>query len=429
MKPEHRNKVILILIISVVLASGFNLYFDKYSVHTGGAIIAIKDDGGGGGGGSSGGSTPVCGNNILESGEQCDTNRLNSATCITRGYVGGTLSCSASCTYVETACHNCGDGTCDNATETCSSCLADCSGEQADCSEGQICEFGECVAQAPTVCNDTTPVNTCSNVTGVPWYCNANGTLIEDCGTCGCPDGSTCDATNTTCTVTSTTNGLSTVGGSTGYTYTIDDATVTTTTGQGFNLFGGGTGGETYAIDNAASDTHYSWDDIGRGDTIEFEIDTVETQQELNLDGGSRKKDSNKHTFKVDRISRAGGYVKATFRSDPIDVVLYEGEPQRVDLDGDGVEDIVVLATDIGLSTFNVDIQEIDPTKLEEENVIEDLVTKIKERKVFFPDPLLSPVLEGSPEANISEFVIVNILMVVAMGFFFFNLVRSVKKR
>lgn len=41
----------------------------------------------------------ICGNNILEIGENCDTNRLGGKTCIDFGFSGGELSCSVSCAY------------------------------------------------------------------------------------------------------------------------------------------------------------------------------------------------------------------------------------------------------------------------------------------------------------------------------------------
>jgi len=58
-------------------------------------------------------SGPVCGNNILETGEECDTQKLNSQSCITKGYDGGILKCNAQCKFDSSACVNdiiCGDG-------------------------------------------------------------------------------------------------------------------------------------------------------------------------------------------------------------------------------------------------------------------------------------------------------------------------------
>jgi len=43
-------------------------------------------------------SIPTCENSIQETGEQCDGSDLAGQTCTTRGFDGGTLSCTASCT-------------------------------------------------------------------------------------------------------------------------------------------------------------------------------------------------------------------------------------------------------------------------------------------------------------------------------------------
>lgn len=51
------------------------------------------------------GGGPSCDNdNIQESGEACDGTDLSGETCVTLGYTGGSLSCSASCTFVTTSC-------------------------------------------------------------------------------------------------------------------------------------------------------------------------------------------------------------------------------------------------------------------------------------------------------------------------------------
>jgi len=47
---------------------------------------------------------PVCGNGIIETGEDCDSGNLGGATCSSLGFSGGTLSCSSSCTYDTSAC-------------------------------------------------------------------------------------------------------------------------------------------------------------------------------------------------------------------------------------------------------------------------------------------------------------------------------------
>ncbi len=46
----------------------------------------------------------VCGNDIIDSGEQCDGSNLGGQTCTSRGYTGGTLSCGGSCAFDVSAC-------------------------------------------------------------------------------------------------------------------------------------------------------------------------------------------------------------------------------------------------------------------------------------------------------------------------------------
>lgn len=49
---------------------------------------------------------PVCGNNVRETGEECDGSDLGGATCLIQlpGSIGGTLSCTTACTYDTSAC-------------------------------------------------------------------------------------------------------------------------------------------------------------------------------------------------------------------------------------------------------------------------------------------------------------------------------------
>lgn len=91
----------------------------------------------------SGGTTPpppppppppqLCGNGVINSGEQCDGTNLNGYTCSTLGgYTGGTLSCNSNCTFNTTQCtlpptqcsdtqDNDGDGFVDMTDPGCSS--------------------------------------------------------------------------------------------------------------------------------------------------------------------------------------------------------------------------------------------------------------------------------------------------------------------
>lgn len=80
-------------------------------------------------------SETICGNNILEPGEQCDGTDLNGATCanVMGEYWTGNLSCAGSCSFDYTNCiaPYCGDNAC-NSGESCSSCSKDC----GSCSSG-----------------------------------------------------------------------------------------------------------------------------------------------------------------------------------------------------------------------------------------------------------------------------------------------------
>lgn len=49
-------------------------------------------------------SAAVCGNNVKETGEQCDGTDLSGASCTTSGYFAGTLGCSASCERTVNSC-------------------------------------------------------------------------------------------------------------------------------------------------------------------------------------------------------------------------------------------------------------------------------------------------------------------------------------
>jgi hypothetical protein len=47
---------------------------------------------------------PGCGNSVIESGEDCDTGNLGGTSCLTQGFTGGSISCTASCTFNTSMC-------------------------------------------------------------------------------------------------------------------------------------------------------------------------------------------------------------------------------------------------------------------------------------------------------------------------------------
>jgi hypothetical protein len=58
----------------------------------------------------------VCGNGVINTGESCDGANLNSQTCVSQGFAGGTLACNTSCAFNTAGCYNstgetiCNDG-------------------------------------------------------------------------------------------------------------------------------------------------------------------------------------------------------------------------------------------------------------------------------------------------------------------------------
>ncbi len=50
-------------------------------------------------------SAPVCGNGVVEEGEDCDVGSLNSDDCVSQGFAGGTLDCSPGCIFDTSDCY------------------------------------------------------------------------------------------------------------------------------------------------------------------------------------------------------------------------------------------------------------------------------------------------------------------------------------
>jgi len=95
--PFSQNKL-----IPRLFASGMTLhpFASLRGVDDGGATLAEGSIQRGAGG-------AVCGNGVRESGETCDGADLGGSTCVSLGFTGGLLRCSASCGWDTSGCtHN-----------------------------------------------------------------------------------------------------------------------------------------------------------------------------------------------------------------------------------------------------------------------------------------------------------------------------------
>lgn len=111
-KKKYLN-IYLIFALTIASAIGFFIFFEEAAANSDAVIITVK--------------ILVCGDGVREGWEECDGADLGGATCVSRGFGSGSLSCSPACEYDTSSCiaYSCGDGSC-NGSETCSSCPADC---------------------------------------------------------------------------------------------------------------------------------------------------------------------------------------------------------------------------------------------------------------------------------------------------------------
>jgi cysteine-rich repeat protein len=65
----------------------------------------------------SGCTDDLCGNGRIDAGEDCDGANVGSASCASRGFVDGELRCTSSCTFDTAGCSNCGNGRADGTEE------------------------------------------------------------------------------------------------------------------------------------------------------------------------------------------------------------------------------------------------------------------------------------------------------------------------
>ncbi len=163
----------------------------------------------------------VCGNGVIEIGEECDIEPAPGLDCERLGLGEGEITCSSSCTLDTSKCTDhgeCGDGQC-SAIESCAVCPQDCGACPSDCGDlqcdaGENCETcpGDCGA-CPPGCGDgqcSPPEETCNvcpqDCSACPPECGdgqCNGTETcnscpGDCGICDpfCGD-DTCNGTET----------------------------------------------------------------------------------------------------------------------------------------------------------------------------------------------------------------------------------------
>lgn len=149
----------------------------------------------------------LCGNNVLDPGEQCDGDLLggNDCTTIPGNYTGGTLKCSPACLFDTTECilPGCGNGIldpgeeCDHGEEnsTTGECLPNC--KLATCGDGYVWEGVEECDDGNTSNNDSC-LNNCKLATcgdGYVW------TGVEECDDGALNSDTTPNACRTDCTL------------------------------------------------------------------------------------------------------------------------------------------------------------------------------------------------------------------------------------
>ncbi len=128
--------------------------------------------------GTDAGPDPICGNGVINAGEECDSDALGGASCAGLGYADGELSCTKDCRLDRTACSTCGEGVaqevedCDGGDlggQTCETlgytsgllgCGADCAYDLARCA---LCGNGVVEPQEPCDDGNMDEVDGCSS--------------------------------------------------------------------------------------------------------------------------------------------------------------------------------------------------------------------------------------------------------------------------
>ncbi len=117
---------------------------------------------------------PVCGNGVVEEGEQCDGANHDGQTCLTLGMDGGNLACTSTCTFDRSGCEGCGNGTLEIGEE----CDASDFGTQTCANSG--------FQSGDLTCNTDCTIDVSSCVGGC-----GNG-VVEGDEECDPPDGDAC---------------------------------------------------------------------------------------------------------------------------------------------------------------------------------------------------------------------------------------------
>ncbi len=121
----------------------------------------------------------LCGNAVINPGEQCDGSDVGGADCTSQGFDGGTLSCSDSCRLDTSACYLCGDGSVDFGEECDGGNLADTTCGDFGFAQGQLGCDDQCHF-------DTSDCSTCGNGTVEPHEAcepgDLNGQTCEGAG-------------------------------------------------------------------------------------------------------------------------------------------------------------------------------------------------------------------------------------------------------
>lgn len=84
---------LILLFFPVVFTTYYLLSTNVTLADTGGVTLTVTIS-----------EAAVCSNGVAETGEQCDSADLGGETCVSRGFLSGTLSCNADCTFNTSAC-------------------------------------------------------------------------------------------------------------------------------------------------------------------------------------------------------------------------------------------------------------------------------------------------------------------------------------